>query len=71
MSDAVPGSAPRPAPTAVSSIPLAWLVGLLALLLVLLWLTGDTGRELLRYERAAVLRGEVWRLLTGHCGAAL
>jgi rhomboid family GlyGly-CTERM serine protease len=50
----------------VSAIQGGWLVGLLALLLVLLWLTGDTGRDLLRYERAAVLRGEVWRLLTGH-----
>lgn len=66
MSDAGPGSAPGPAPTAVSSIQLAWLVGLLAAVLVLLWLTGDAGRELLRYERAAVLQGQYWRLLTGH-----
>ena len=29
-------------------------------------LTGDTGRELLRYERPAVLHGEYWRLVTGH-----
>jgi rhomboid family GlyGly-CTERM serine protease len=50
----------------VSSIRGGWLVGLLAALLVLLWFTGDSGRELLRYERAAVLQGEYWRLLTGH-----
>jgi rhomboid family GlyGly-CTERM serine protease len=64
MSDAVPGR--LRSPTAVSSIPGAWLVGLLAAVLVLLGLTGDTGRELLRYERLAVLHGEYWRLITGH-----
>ena len=64
MSDAVPGR--FRAPTAVSSIQGAWLVGLLAALLVLLWLTGDAGRNLLRYERTAVLQGEYWRLLTAH-----
>ena len=56
MSDAVPGSARR----------LAWLVGLLAAVLVLLSLTGESGREWLRYEREAVLQGQYWRLLTGH-----
>jgi len=50
----------------VSSIRGGWLVGLLAALLVLLWLTGESGRELLRYQRAAVLEGQYWRLLTGH-----
>ena len=65
MSDAVPGRFAAP-PTAVSSIQGAWLLGLLAAVLVLLGLTGRTGRELLRYERAAVLQGEYWRLLTGH-----
>jgi len=50
----------------VSSTGGGWLVGLLAALLVLLWLTGDAGRELLRYERTAVLQGQYWRLLTGH-----
>ena len=64
MSDAVPGR--FRAPTAVSSIQGAWLVGLLAAVLVLLYFTGDDGRQLLRYERAAVLRGEYWRLLTAH-----
>lgn len=56
MSDAVPGSAHR----------LAWLIGLLAAVLVLLSLTGESGREWLRYERAAVFQGQYWRLLTGH-----
>lgn len=64
MSDAVPGRIR--APTAVSSIQGAWLVGLLAAVLVLLWFTGESGRELLRYERSAVLQGQYWRLLTGH-----
>ena len=50
----------------VSVNQLAWLVGLLALVLVLLWFTGESGRELLRYERAAVLQGQYWRLLTAH-----
>lgn len=35
-------------------------------LLALLEAFGDTGRELLRYERAAIAQGELWRLLTGH-----
>jgi rhomboid family GlyGly-CTERM serine protease len=64
MSDAVPGR--FRAPTAVSSIQGAWLVGLLATVLVLLWFAGDATRNLLRYERTAVLQGEYWRLLTGH-----
>ena len=64
MSDAVPGR--LRSPTAVSSIQGAWLVGLLAAVLVLLYFTGGAGRQLLRYERAAVLHGEYWRLLTGH-----
>lgn len=64
MSDAVPDRFRTP--TAVSWMQGAWLVGLLAATLVLLWLAGESGRELLRYERAAVLRGQYWRLLTGH-----
>jgi rhomboid family GlyGly-CTERM serine protease len=64
MSDAVPGR--FRAPTTVSSIQGAWLVGLLAAVLVLLGLTGDGGRELLRYEPIAVLHGEYWRLITCH-----
>jgi rhomboid family GlyGly-CTERM serine protease len=50
----------------VSANRLAWFVGLLAGLLVLLSLTGESGREWLRYERSAVFHGQYWRLLTGH-----
>jgi rhomboid family GlyGly-CTERM serine protease len=50
----------------VSPIRGGWLVGLLAAVLVLLWFAGESGRELLRYEREAVLQGQYWRLLTGH-----
>lgn len=47
--------------------PRAWtLLGLTAAALVLLWLGGEPVRAALRYERAAVLDGEWWRLLTGH-----
>lgn len=35
-------------------------------LLVALAATGDAGRLLLRYDRAALATGEVWRLLTAH-----
>jgi rhomboid family GlyGly-CTERM serine protease len=66
MSEAIPGPATR-GRTAVSSIQGVWLVGLLAAVLVLLWLTGESGRELLRYERVAVLQDhQYWRLLSGH-----
>src|SRR4029079_14189121 len=64
MSDAVRGR--LRAPTAVSSIQGAWLVGLLLTVLVLLGFAGDATRNLLRYERTAVLQGEYGRLLTGH-----
>jgi rhomboid family GlyGly-CTERM serine protease len=43
-----------------------WMLGLLALALVLLSLLGESGRLALRYERDAVLQGEYWRLLSGH-----
>jgi rhomboid family GlyGly-CTERM serine protease len=35
-------------------------------LLLLLSLTGEVGRLALRYERAALASGQLWRLLTGH-----
>ncbi|HYB64019.1 MAG TPA: rhombosortase [Steroidobacteraceae bacterium] len=46
----------------------AWGRALLAAcaLLVLITLTGDTGRELLRYDRAALGHGELWRLISAH-----
>lgn len=38
----------------------------LMLLLVFTELLGDGGRELLRYDRSAILAGQWWRLLTGN-----
>jgi len=35
-------------------------------LLVLLTASGEPGRRLLRYDRVALARGEVWRLVTAH-----
>jgi rhomboid family GlyGly-CTERM serine protease len=35
-------------------------------LLLLPVLAGEAGRETLRYERAGLAQGELWRLLTGH-----
>jgi rhomboid family GlyGly-CTERM serine protease len=46
--------------------PLFWLVGLLAAALVSPALFGDSGRRWLQYERAGVLDGEYWRLISGH-----
>ena len=34
--------------------------------LLLLALTGESGRRLLRYDRAALAAGEAWRLVTAH-----
>jgi len=46
---------------------LAWLVPAIALAVAaLLVLTGDWGRELLRYDRPAIAAGEFWRLISGH-----
>jgi rhomboid family GlyGly-CTERM serine protease len=35
-------------------------------LLLLLTLTGEGGRQLLRYDRSALAAGEAWRLVTAH-----
>jgi len=44
-----------------------WLLpGMLVCVAALLALTGDWGRELLRYDRGAIAAGEVWRLISGH-----
>jgi rhomboid family GlyGly-CTERM serine protease len=48
------------------TLPAWWLFGLLALAVVLLSLGGESWTHALRYEREAVLDGEVWRLITGH-----
>jgi rhomboid family GlyGly-CTERM serine protease len=41
-------------------------IGLLVLCLILLSVGGDELRQALRYERAAIARGEYWRFLTAH-----
>lgn len=57
------GSETRPG---ASSGP-AWRVpGVIVLLALALLGSGDTGRELLRFDRAGIAAGEAWRLLTGH-----
>ena len=46
---------------------MAWaLPGAIVVVAALLELTGDWGRELLRYDRAAIAAGELWRLVSGH-----
>ncbi len=46
---------------------LAWLVpGIVVLVALALMLSGDSGREWLRFDRPGIAAGEVWRLLTGH-----
>lgn len=42
-----------------------WLLGACALLLALA-ASGNPGRVLLRYDRATIAHGELWRLLTAH-----
>ena len=41
-----------------------WLLGLASVTMVLLWWVDAA--PLLRYDRGLILRGEVWRLVTGH-----
>ena len=44
-----------------------WLaLGLVLAVAAALELLGDPGRELLRYDRAAIASGDIWRLLSGH-----
>ena len=44
-----------------------WILpGVIVAVAALLAVTGDWGRELLRYDRVAIANGEVWRLLSGH-----
>jgi rhomboid family GlyGly-CTERM serine protease len=61
MSEGFPGNSRVISPTQAW-----WLLGLLAAAVVLPALGGQPWQEALRYERAAVLSGDVWRLLTGH-----
>lgn len=43
-----------------------WTLLAVCALLLLLTLTGDAGRALLRYDRAALASGALWRLVTAH-----
>lgn len=43
-----------------------WLIGALIFSVVLLAFAGNEARLVLRYERSAILQGQLWRLLTGH-----
>lgn len=44
-----------------------WIFAAVCGLLIALESTGDAGRELLRYDRIAIIgEGELWRLFTGH-----
>lgn len=46
---------------------LAWLVpGIVVLVALALMLSGASAREWLRFDRAGIAAGDVWRLLTGH-----
>ena len=42
------------------------LPGMIIIVASLLALSGESGRELLRYDRDAIGAGEVWRLVSGH-----
>lgn len=52
--------------TAISLRQACWLLGLICVAVLLIALGGEAVRLALRYERAAVLAGESWRLVTGH-----
>jgi rhomboid family GlyGly-CTERM serine protease len=44
-----------------------WLLpGLIVVIATAIALSGDTGREFLRYDRDAIVDGQAWRLLSGH-----
>jgi rhomboid family GlyGly-CTERM serine protease len=50
-----------------SSSKSVWLLPVLLLgVAAVLAVSGDWGRELLRYDRAAIADGQVWRLISGH-----
>lgn len=43
-----------------------WVLLAVCALLVLLTLSGDAGRDWLRYDRAALASGQLWRLVSAH-----
>ncbi|NNC57692.1 MAG: rhombosortase [Woeseiaceae bacterium] len=51
----------------VAPPPRRWLLPAIVLIAASgLLLAGETGRELLRFDRAGIGSGEIWRLVTGH-----
>ena len=45
----------------------AWVVpGTVVMIALALMLSGDSGRDLLRFDRGSIAAGEFWRLLSGH-----
>jgi len=66
MSDGLPGLASSTSRHTRLWMSGWWLLGLLILTVVLLAVLGEQGRIWLRLERALVLQGEYWRLITGH-----
>ncbi len=66
MSEGLPDTTGSQADQRSSRAAGVWLPGLLCSLSVLLAFGSDPVRLAMRYERAAVLDGEYWRLLTGH-----
>lgn len=43
-----------------------WAVAAVAVLATVFAIVGDPARELLQYEREALLSGEIWRVISGH-----
>jgi rhomboid family GlyGly-CTERM serine protease len=50
----------------ISKNPVWLLPGAIVVVAVLVAVTGDWGRELLRYDRGAISEGDIWRLVSGH-----
>jgi rhomboid family GlyGly-CTERM serine protease len=60
------GDSTKPRSAAIPPRQAGWLLGLLILVVVLLECGGDAIRLGCRYDRAAILQGEYWRLVSGH-----
>lgn len=60
------GRVAKPRSAAIAPRQAGWLLGLLILVVVLLECGGDAVRLWCRYDRAAILQGEYWRLVSGH-----
>jgi rhomboid family GlyGly-CTERM serine protease len=66
MSEGLLGTTGSQTAHPISRIQGMWLLGLLCGVSVLLAMGGERARLAMRYERADVLAGEYWRLITGH-----